>query len=190
MIMAGASSTRPGTDKIANVSASVEAASQALSQLHQSLGRGGFAEGAAAYERMAELLLTQYMWAESQDAPLQEEFEALGDIARRIFSLLEPYTTAMKRLAVLAPPDHEIVRRRVREALAKRGTRGISASTLARELRIERPVLDELLGKLLGEGIVTVRGSGAAAIYSLPRGGHGRPARAPRPAAARIGRGE
>ena len=166
------------TNGTEHVLQSVAAATQALDQLEQSLRSGGFAEGAAAYQRMAEVLVAQRLVHD--DGAMAPGFERLGDTARKVFELLDPYSTAMRRLAALAPERaDDRARQAVLDQLGRRGRRGASASVLARASRMSAESVEQSLQELVAAGIVVVRGSGEVCSYRLaehvhPRGGGGR----------------
>jgi hypothetical protein len=152
----------------AQVQQSVGAATQALSQLEASLRGGGFAEGAAAYQRMAEVLVAQRLFCDSEDATLAADFDRLGATARRVFELLDPYAGAMRRLATLAPQQvDETAIDAVREQLARRGRRGMSLSLLVRSTKLTRVQVEEAVAHLMEVGEVVARASGDSASYRL-----------------------
>jgi hypothetical protein len=94
----------------ANVAQSVQAATQALDHLEQSLRASGFPEGTSAYERMTDVLLAQWVSQGAADSQRSGDFERLGQVAGRIFGILHPYVVSMRRLAALAPDDGERAR--------------------------------------------------------------------------------
>jgi hypothetical protein len=152
-----------------HVADSVGAAIAALSQLGASLRRGGFAEGAPAYERMAEVLLAQRLLHDEDDeATLTTEFDHLGRLAREVFELLEPYVSAMRRLASIAPdePD-ESATLGIRTQLERRGRRGATASLLARSAHVPRETTERVLAALVADGTVVRRDTGDVASYRL-----------------------
>lgn len=152
---------------------SVAAATQALDQLEQSLRSGGFAEGAAAYQRMAEVLVAQRLVHD--DGAMAPGFERLGDTARKVFELLDPYSTAMRRLAALAPERaDDRARQAVLDQLGRRGRRGASASVLARASRLAPEAVERSLQELLATGVVVARGSGEVCSYRLADQAHPR----------------
>ena len=153
-----------------HVADSVEAAIGALEQLASSLRRGGFAEGAPAYQRMAEVLVAQRLYHESEDEtdPLTPRFDHLGALARDVFELLEPYASAMRRLASIAPerPD-ESAAMEIRAQLERRGRRGATASLLARAARTPRDTTEQVLAALVADGSVVRRDRGDVVSYRL-----------------------
>ncbi|MEQ7125397.1 hypothetical protein ABN034_12850 [Actinopolymorpha sp. B11F2] len=151
-----------------HVARSVEAASTALSQLEHSLRAGGFAQGAAAYERMAEVLAAQHLFLGGDDPALADRFGQLGSTARRVFALLEPYASAMRKLAILAPErcdPREVAA--VREQLGRRGKRGTSVSVLSRSTRLAPDKVERALAELVDEGTVHSRTVGDLTTYRL-----------------------
>lgn len=154
----------------AHVADSVEAAVAALEQLATSLRHGGFAEGAVAYQRMAEVLVAQRMFHETEDGadPLLARFDHLGGLARQVFELLEPYTSAMRRLAAIAParPDASKVAA-IHTHLERRGRRGATASLLARAARLPTDTAEQVLTALVAEGTVVRRDVGDVSSYRL-----------------------
>jgi hypothetical protein len=141
-----------------NTRQSVEAASTALEHLERSLRQGGFAEGAAAYQRMAEVLVAQSMFTAPSDDELMRRFEQLGRTARRVFELLQPYTLAMRRLTVLAGEDQPDATPAVVDHLKRRGRRGASASVLTRVTRLPQAEVEAALATLVATGEAVNRG--------------------------------
>jgi hypothetical protein len=153
-----------------HVADSVEAAIGALETFGASLRLGGFAEGAVAYQRMAEVLVAQRLFHEHDDEtdPLAGRFDHLGNLAREIFELLEPYVSAMRRLAVIAPdrPDEAAVSA-IRTQLERRGRRGATSSVLARAAHVPRETTERVLATLLADGSVVRRDAGDVGSYRL-----------------------
>jgi len=170
----------------ANVACSVLAATQALDHLERSLRAGGFVEGTSAYERMAEVLLAQRLWHGSSDPRLADDFQRLGETARRIFGMLHPYTVVMRRLATLAPADveadhaaddGEADRVAVLAELNRRGRRGASMTVLTRATGLAAAVVEAVLRHLIDDGVVTERGTGTARSFRVADPAPGRAAR-------------
>lgn len=151
-----------------HVTSSVDAATAALEQLAGSLRRGGFAEGAPSYQRMAEVLVAQRLLHDGIDDPLSARFEQLGGLAREVFELLEPYTSAMRRLAAMAAerPDERAVAA-IRAQLERRGRRGATASVLTRAAHVPRETTERVLAALVADGTVVRRGTGDVQFYRL-----------------------
>lgn len=153
-----------------HVADSVEAAIGALEQLVASLKEGGFAAGAPAYQRMAEVLVAQRLFHENDDEtdPLVARFDHLGDLAREVFELLEPYTSAMRRLAMIAPERPDATSVAVISAqLERRNRRGATASVLARAAHVPRETTERVLATLVADGSVARRESGGVVSYRL-----------------------
>jgi hypothetical protein len=71
--------------------------------LAASLEQAGFAAGADAYRRMADVILGQRLWAEEHDiTDFDARYAEVGRLATRIFEYLSPYTQVAARLGVLA----------------------------------------------------------------------------------------
>lgn len=152
-----------------HVRESVAAATAALEQLEKSLRQGGFAEGASAYERMAEVLIAQRMFADEADDDADAQFEQLGLIARRVFELLHPYASAMRKLAVLAPDSSQsAAAEAVLGQLERRGRRGATRSVLSRVTRIRPMEVDRALASLVRDGKVITRGGNTYYIAPKP----------------------
>lgn len=152
----------------AHVAQSVTAATEALTQLEWSLRAGGFAEGAPAYQRMAEVLVAQRLFLGAEDPALSQHFERLGGTARRIFELLEPYAAAMRRLATMAPERAEPgAVEAVLEQVARRGRRGTSASVVSRATRLPLEQVEQALSELTSSGSVVSRTTGDLVSYRL-----------------------
>lgn len=152
---------------------SVEAAIAALGHLEASLRQGGFPEGAPAYQRMAEVLVAQRFHYEAafeqdwdEDDALSDRFSELGNVARRVFALLDPYAGAMRRLAAMAPePLSEQAVEAVMGQLERRGRRGATASVLARSTRLPGDVVARALAAMVADGRVAVRRAGEVETF-------------------------
>ncbi|QZY28960.1 hypothetical protein [Nocardioides coralli] len=150
------------------VADSVEAAIGALEQLASSLRRSGFEDGAPAYSRMAEVLVAQRLFHQPGGAGAPPRFDHLGDVAREVFELLEPYVAAMRRLATMAPDRlDEAATEAVRAQLEKRGRRGATASVLSRSAHVPAPVAQRVLAALVADGSVVTRTAGDVVSYRL-----------------------
>lgn len=152
----------------AHVALSLAAATEALTQLERSLRSGGFAEGAAAYQRMAEVLVAQRLFLGAEDPALSERFDHLGSTARRVFELLDPYAGAMRRLATLAPERVEPgAVEAVLEQIGRRGRRGTSSSVVSRATRLPLVQVEQALAELVAAGTVVRRTTGDLTSYRL-----------------------
>jgi hypothetical protein len=153
----------------ANVAASLNAAQQALDQLERSLRGAGFAEGVAAYERMAEVLMSQYLLHASDTPAMAGGFMRLGETARRLFGLLHPYAAVTRQLATLAaePPEPPVAagRNTVLAELQRRRRRGASAQLLVSTTGLPKAAVEAVLAELVADGAVAARGEGATAMY-------------------------
>jgi len=89
-------------------------------------------------------------------------------LARDVFELLEPYTSAMRRLASIAPErlDPRAVAA-VHDQLRRRGRRGATASVLARAAHVGRELTDQVLEAMVAEGSVVRRRVGDTVSYRL-----------------------
>jgi hypothetical protein len=153
-----------------HVRQSVDAATEALSQLARSLRAGGFAEGAGAYQRMAQVLVAQRIFHAAEDPDLAARFDRLGETARSVFELLEPYTTAMRRLAALAPepePVDTVSAAAVLDQLGRRGRRGMSTSLLIRATKLPRDQVEAAVARLVQDERVVARDAGGTTTYRL-----------------------
>lgn len=88
----------------ANVKATLATAVQVLDHFQQSLHRSGFAEGVAAYEKMADTLAGQKMWSASHGVNTDAEFATIASLALSIHEMLAPYDSTMRRLSTLGGP--------------------------------------------------------------------------------------
>lgn len=140
---------------------SLRAATQALGEFERSLRAAGFAENVAAYQRMSEVLLAQRLVA-ATEKELAAGFGDLGETAKRIYGLLNPYVAVMRRLAALAPPAGEDKRATVHAELRRRGTRGTTAATLRRATRLSTAEVNAALSQLEERGEIHVHGTGTA----------------------------
>lgn len=88
-----------------NVQATAEKALEVLGHMEAALRSGGFASNAEQYRKMADLLLTQKLWADRMTSgELAAKFAEVGKTAASIYGILRPYQNAMSRLAVLGEP--------------------------------------------------------------------------------------
>lgn len=86
-----------------NLAQSLDAAQTALTHMADQLARGGFKDGAASYTEMANIILGQRMWAQSEEIPdFDGQFEDIAELASRIHEHLAPYCAAMEKLRALA----------------------------------------------------------------------------------------
>lgn len=106
-----------------NLAQSLDAAATALTHMTDQLARGGFEAGAASYTEMANIILGQRMWAQSQEiTEFDTRFDEIASLASRIHEQLAPYCAAMEKLRALAglmseEDDLDPLDRRVIEAL-------------------------------------------------------------------------
>ena len=85
-----------------NIEASLDAVSRALDHFAESLERGGFAAGAETYGKMAEVIVGQWLWAETSNATwLAPRFARVAQLAGRVDDQLRPYVEAMGRIRAL-----------------------------------------------------------------------------------------
>ena len=130
---------------------------------------------------MAEVILAQRMLGSGRDPALLPLYEHLGEVARRLFGLIHPYESVMRKLAVLAPAHDEAHLSRLVDVLTRRGRRGASVSVLARECALPATDVSAALARLEEAGTVRARTPGTTtpafvlAAASTPRRG-GRPA--------------
>lgn len=105
---------------------SLNAVEQALSHLLVSLKTGGFGEGAQTYERMADVIIAQFMWmSDNRNAAEVETYRRVIELATDIHALIEPYVATMSRLGALSDlldpvssPDPESLTGRILTVLA------------------------------------------------------------------------
>ena len=88
-----------------NITRTVATAEAVLDHFERSLQQAGFADNAEAYRRLADTLLGQRLWVASSGEPSGARFRAVGQHARAIQSMLEPYVEAFRRLSALASDD-------------------------------------------------------------------------------------
>lgn len=150
-----------------NVAQSVQAATQALGHLEQSLRAAGFPEGTSAYERMAEVLLAQWVAQGGADSQRSVDFERLGEVAGRVFGILHPYVVVMRRLAALAPDDGDRARAAVVVELQRRGRRGASPSVLTRATGLSPSLVESAIARLIADGAVQPRGADSAPYFVI-----------------------
>jgi hypothetical protein len=82
-----------------NVRTSLDAVETALEHFATSLDRAGFADGAASYRQMADVIVGQWLWAEERGArDLQPRFLRIADLAGSVADQLRPYVGAMDQL--------------------------------------------------------------------------------------------
>jgi hypothetical protein len=93
----------PEAELVANVRRSTETAVNVVQHLEQSLARGGFAAGLAAYGQMTETLAGQRFWSlDKSDGEIERNFRDLTAAAARVHAMLAPYVRMMERLGALA----------------------------------------------------------------------------------------
>ena len=85
-----------------NIAESLAAVEKALEHFNTSLIRSGFADGAASYQKMAEIIVGQWMWASSQGIDQHNDrFRRVAALATEIHEQLLPYVEGMRKLALL-----------------------------------------------------------------------------------------
>ncbi len=85
-----------------NVAQSIDAVEQALTHFDNSLRTAGFADGASAYQQMADVVLGQWLWVEETDQrDLEPQFLRIAKLAQSVAQQLIPYVEAMQRLTAL-----------------------------------------------------------------------------------------
>ena len=167
-----------------NVRKTLATAQKVLEHFEQSLLRSGFAEGSAAYRKMAETLLGQRLWTAACGASLEVEFAAVAKRAKAIHALLVPYADTMLRLSAVAglqpaPHQPELDKHtattpdgstdEVLDLLAK-ARRPMSMSALAAQARCDRRTLLDRIAVLEQQGRLKRGGSARRPLYSLPEG--------------------
>ena len=167
-----------------NITRTVATAEAVLDHFERSLQQAGFADNAEAYRKLADTLLGQRLWVASSGEPSGARFRAVGQHARAIQSMLEPYVEAFRRLSALAsddlgdpdeagpagqsdegppgaagPDPREAADGHVLAALAEVG-RPMSLTALRAALDVPRPVLLAAVERLAEAGEVTRRHTG------------------------------
>lgn len=131
-----------------NVGDSLQAVSSALDHFARSLDSAGFPDGADTYAQMADVVLGQRAWAESEGfVQLDDEFRQIGVLATRVRSSLEPYVDSMSRLATLSSVE-------TWAGVQPDSTEGRVLATLARNVR---PLSATAIGSAVGEPTSRVR---------------------------------
>lgn len=177
-----------------NITRTVATAEAVLDHFERSLQQAGFADNAEAYRKLADTLLGQRLWVASSGEPSGARFRAVGQHARAIQSMLEPYVEAFRRLSALAsddladpdagdrdgagadPDSVDDPARAVREApdehvlaaLAQVG-RPMSLTALRAALDVPRPALLAAVERLAEAGEVTRRHTGGRELIERAR---------------------
>ena len=85
-----------------NLAQSLDAVETALTHMADQLARGGFEAGAATYTEMANVILGQRLWAQSNNiADFDGRFDKVARLASDIYEQLHPYCSAMQKLRAL-----------------------------------------------------------------------------------------
>jgi len=157
-----------------NLRQSLEAAEQALAHFNRSLAESGFEAGAASYQKMADILIGQWLWAEEQQLDdYNERFRQLAALAGRVHEQLLPYVEAMRRLTTLAelvPPPSPPVAPDSRErrilATLRKAPRPLSATALRKEIGGSTQRLRKTMQRLIDDGLVETRRAGSRVLYA------------------------
>ena len=160
-----------------NIAESLAAVEKALEHFNTSLIRSGFADGAASYQKMAEIIVGQWMWASSQGIDQHNDrFRRVAALAAEIHEQLLPYVEGMRKLALLQelvpepkpeppfPPDSRPAR--ILEMLAA-APRPMSMTALRKEVGGSSSVLKKELAELVSDGWVRERRAGSRVLYAL-----------------------
>jgi hypothetical protein len=181
-----------------NITRTVATAEAVLDHFERSLQQAGFADNAEAYRKLADTLLGQRLWVASSGEPSGARFRAVGQHARAIQSMLEPYVEAFRRLSALASDDladpdagdrdgagagpdsvddparagggpvREAADEHVLAALAHVG-RPMSLTALRAALDVPRPALLAAVERLAEAGEVTRRHTGGRELIERAR---------------------
>ena len=177
-----------------NITRTVATAEAVLDHFERSLQQAGFADNAEAYRKLADTLLGQRLWVASSGEPSGARFRAVGQHARAIQSMLEPYVEAFRRLSALASDDlgdpdepgwveesragsavdgagpaaREAADEHVLAALAEAG-RPMSLTALRAALDVPRPALLAAVERLAEAGEVTRRHTGGRELIERAR---------------------
>jgi len=155
------------------VRTSLDAVETALEHFATSLDRAGFADGAASYRQMADVVVGQWLWAEERGArDLQPRFLRIAELAGTVAEQLRPYVGAMDQLRGIRGLASDAwgiepgsVAERVVNALV-----GSESGMTMRELRLvtgaSTTTLRRELDVLAGKGLVG-RGDGPRGRYVL-----------------------
>lgn len=158
-----------------NLAQSLGAAGEALEYLVASLERAGFGDNAPAYEKMAEVLVGQRMWAEEQGIHrFDTEFHKVGGLGRRLRELIDPYGRMARTLIALLdmvetppplPPDtpEAIV-------LVAMGDETLSMTAISSRCEFTTSQVRRMLAALVESGTVVERRSGSRTRYQLAGG--------------------
>lgn len=156
-----------------NVRASLQAVSTALDHFARSLDAAGFEEGAGTYAQMADVVLGQRAWAESEGfVQLDDEFKQVGVLAMRVRSSLEPYVDSMSRLATLssvetwAGVDPDSAEGRVLAALS-RNRRPLSATAIGSAVGEPTSRVRSVVQELERRGLVKRASRGGRALFTV-----------------------
>jgi hypothetical protein len=157
----------------ANVEASLDAVEQALEHFVSSLDRAGYANGAAAYRQMAEIIVGQWAWAQQNDAgDLVGRFLRVADLAANVGDQLRPYVGAMDQLRALrglaAAAWGIEAGSGAEKIVAALGTarEGMTSSELRRATGLSTVALRSALNDLIDKGAVA-RSNGARGRFAL-----------------------
>jgi Fic family protein len=156
-----------------NVEASLRAVEQALKHFVSALEQAGFANGAAAYGQMADIIVGQWMWAQENDArDLQLKFLRISHLAARVSDQLRPYVGAMDQLRGIGGLAAELwgieagsmAQRIVNALIAADG--GLTLAELRQATGASTATLRRELSSLAEKGLVA-KGNGARGRFVL-----------------------
>jgi hypothetical protein len=155
------------------VRASLQAVSSALDHFARSLEAAGFDDGADTYSRMADVVLGQRAWAESEGVGnLKDEFRQIGALATRVRSSLEPYVDSMSRLASLSSVESwegvepDSTEERVLATLSRIG-RPLSATAIGSAVDEPTSRVRAVLEELERSGLIKRASRGGRALFTI-----------------------
>ncbi len=157
-----------------NVNQSLDSVELALRHFATSLEKAGFQKGAAAYQKMAAVVVGQRLWANSEGIDeFDDRFRRVAALAEDIRSNLAPYVEVMEKLRVIAELvdtpvliASEPVSARIL-AVLKDANRPMSQTAIRSAVGDNVSMIRRELSKLVKRGVVEKTGSSSRPAYAL-----------------------
>lgn len=155
-----------------NLDQSLGAAREALGYLVASLERAGFGDNSPAYEKMAEVLVGQRLWAEENDVDrFDADFRAVGELSLRLDRLIAPYARMARTLSALeqmaAQPPRVASNTPEGEVVQAIGDRPASLTAISAKCALSTREVRRVLRELVATGAVVEARSGSRTRYAV-----------------------
>lgn len=157
-----------------NLDQSLSAAREALGYLVASLERAGFGDNSPAYEKLAEVLVGQRLWAEQNDVDrFDADFRVIGELSVRLDQLIAPYARMARSLSALeqmaAQPPRFAPDTAEGEVVRAIGDRVASLTAISTACTLSTREVRRVLLGLVDVGAVLETRSGSRTRYAVAK---------------------